>query len=142
MPEQYHKLYRSKNHRVVAGVCGGIAEYFETDPALIRVIFAFLSLIGAGGLLLYIILWAVIPENPMQNEEHEHAEKKHSAFVHEVADNIRRSHRHAHGTFGFIIILIGVLLLVNNLFPELGFHKYWPIFIILFGAAIMFRHNS
>lgn len=142
MTEQQHKLYRSKTHRVIAGVCGGIAEYFETDPALIRVIFVFLSLIGAGGLLLYVLLWAIIPENHMQNEEQSHSgDKKHSDFINEVANNMRNSHRHAHGMLGFIIIVIGVLLLVNNLFPELGFHRFWPIFIVLFGAAIMFKHN-
>ncbi len=56
------KLYRSSN-RVLAGVCGGIAEYFSVDPTLIRVLYATLSLFSAGfpGLLLYIILMILIP---------------------------------------------------------------------------------
>lgn len=56
------KLYRSSD-RIVAGVCGGIAEYFELDPTLIRVVYVILSLFSVAfpGLLLYIILMILIP---------------------------------------------------------------------------------
>lgn len=56
------RLYRSPN-RIVAGVCGGIAEYFELDPTLIRVVYVTLSLFSVvfPGLLLYIILMILIP---------------------------------------------------------------------------------
>lgn len=56
------KLRRSKKDRVIAGVCGGLGEYFSLDPVLFRVLFVFLAFIGAGGILLYILLWLVIPE--------------------------------------------------------------------------------
>ncbi|MDR2980576.1 MAG: PspC domain-containing protein [Bacteroidales bacterium] len=57
----YKKLYRSLNDKKIAGVCGGLGEYFNIDPTLIRVIFLALFL-GAGiGLLLYLILWLVVP---------------------------------------------------------------------------------
>ena len=56
------RLYRSPN-RIVAGVCGGIAEYFELDPTLIRVVYVILSLFSVAfpGVLLYIILMILIP---------------------------------------------------------------------------------
>ena len=56
------KLYRSSN-RILAGVCGGIAEYFDVDPTLIRVVYVFLSIFSVGflGLLLYIILMVLMP---------------------------------------------------------------------------------
>lgn len=62
------KLYRSSN-RILAGVCGGIAEYFDLDPTLIRVVFAVLSLFSAAfpGLLLYIILMILIPNYDQVN---------------------------------------------------------------------------
>jgi phage shock protein C len=58
------KLYRSSD-RIIAGVCGGIAEYFDLDPTLIRVLYVFLSLFSVGfpGLLLYIILMILIPNH-------------------------------------------------------------------------------
>lgn len=59
------KLYRSKEDRKIAGVCGGLAEYFGIDPTIIRVIAVLLLLPGGlPGLLPYIILWIVIPSQP------------------------------------------------------------------------------
>lgn len=57
------KLFRSSN-RVLAGVCGGIAEYFDIDPTVVRVVYAILSLFSVAfpGLLLYIILVIIIPD--------------------------------------------------------------------------------
>lgn len=58
------RLTRSRTERVVAGVCGGIAEYLGTDPTLIRIGFVLLSLLSAGfpGLLVYLVMWVVVPE--------------------------------------------------------------------------------
>lgn len=57
------KLYKSRN-RVVAGVCGGIAEYFGIDPTLVRIIWAILILCFGTGILAYIICAILIPEMP------------------------------------------------------------------------------
>ena len=58
------KLYRSKKNRKIAGVCGGIAEYFDIDPIIIRLITLILVLPAGGGLIAYIIAWIVVPEEP------------------------------------------------------------------------------
>jgi phage shock protein C len=58
------KLYRSKKDRWVAGVCGGLAEYLNVDPIIIRLIALLLVLSAGGGLLVYIIAWLVVPEEP------------------------------------------------------------------------------
>lgn len=55
------RLYRSESDRIIGGVCGGLAEYFDTDPSLVRLI-AIALFLGAGtGLLAYLIAWLVIP---------------------------------------------------------------------------------
>lgn len=57
------KLYRSVKDRKIAGVCGGIAEYTNTDPTIWRLLFVFLALPGgAPGIIPYIIMWIVVPE--------------------------------------------------------------------------------
>lgn len=68
------KLVRSAN-KVLAGVCGGIADYFDVDPTLVRVLYAVLSLFSAAfpGLLLYIILLLLIPEAD-HNDRYEDAQ--------------------------------------------------------------------
>ena len=58
------KLYRSKTNRQVAGVCGGLAEHFNVDATLIRVLFVVLAVLGGSGLLLYLAMWIIIPKEP------------------------------------------------------------------------------
>jgi phage shock protein PspC (stress-responsive transcriptional regulator) len=62
------RLYRSREDRKIAGVCGGLAEYFNIDPVLIRVIAVLLLLPGGvPGFLPYVILWIIVPNNPKQS---------------------------------------------------------------------------
>ena len=60
------KLYRSVTDKKVCGVCGGLAEYFDMDPTIIRLICAFAVLFAGCGLLAYIIAALVIPKKPME----------------------------------------------------------------------------
>ena len=60
------RLYRSHD-QMVGGVCAGVAEYFEIDPTLVRLVFAALTLFGVGSpVLVYLLLWAIMPEAPVE----------------------------------------------------------------------------
>lgn len=63
------RLYKSKRNEVIAGVCGGIAEYFNCDPTLIRLAWALFTALGGSGLIAYIVCAIVIPEQPNQLPE-------------------------------------------------------------------------
>ncbi len=56
------RLYRSRTHKSLAGVCAGIADYFGWDPTLVRIAWIALTLLGGSGILIYAILWLVVPE--------------------------------------------------------------------------------
>jgi phage shock protein C len=58
------KLYRSKANRQIAGVCGGLAEFFNVDTTLVRVLFVVLAVLGGSGLVLYVAMWIIVPEQP------------------------------------------------------------------------------
>ena len=60
------RVYRSKKRKMLAGVCGGIAEYFEIDPVLVRLLLVLLVLMGFAGIILYLVAWLIMPENPNQ----------------------------------------------------------------------------
>ncbi len=64
MPEDSRPLRRSRTNRQVAGVVGGLAEYFRVDPTLLRVIYVVGSIVSAAfpGLVVYLLLWLIIPE--------------------------------------------------------------------------------
>ncbi|HML20099.1 MAG TPA: PspC domain-containing protein [Aggregatilinea sp.] len=56
------RLYRSREERMFAGVCGGIAEYLDVDPTLVRLVFVALTLLGGPGFIIYIVLMLIVPE--------------------------------------------------------------------------------
>lgn len=60
-------LYRSRRYSMIAGVCGGLAEWLDWSPTAVRVLYVILSVVSAGfpGILVYIILWFVMPKRPV-----------------------------------------------------------------------------
>lgn len=56
------KLYRSRTNKMLAGVCGGLGEYFAIDPVLVRLLFAVSIVFGGAGLWVYIIAWIIMPD--------------------------------------------------------------------------------
>jgi phage shock protein C len=56
------RLYRTREGRIIAGVCAGLAAYFGVDPTLVRLAFAVLTIFGGAGILLYLVAWIVIPD--------------------------------------------------------------------------------
>ena len=61
---QTRKLYRSRTDRKLAGVCGGLAQYFNLDATLIRVLFVVLAVLGGSGLVIYLAMWIIVPNEP------------------------------------------------------------------------------
>jgi phage shock protein C len=61
---QTRKLYRSRTDRKLAGVCGGLAQYFNLDATLIRVLFIVLAVLGGSGLVIYLAIWIIVPDEP------------------------------------------------------------------------------
>lgn len=58
------RLYRSRTDKKIAGVCGGLAKYFDIDPVIVRLLWLFFVLLGGSGIILYIIAWIIIPLEP------------------------------------------------------------------------------
>ncbi len=59
--DEIKRLYRSPTDRKIAGVCGGLGEYFHCDPVIFRIIFLLLILLGGFGLILYLVMWFIVP---------------------------------------------------------------------------------
>ncbi len=62
------KLYRSRKNKILFGVCSGLAKYFGADPALVRILFIALAILKGYGIILYLILAILMPEEP--DEQH------------------------------------------------------------------------
>jgi len=64
--DQVKRLFRSRKNRVLGGVCGGLGDYLNTDPVLLRVLWVIFFFCGGMGLLAYILSWIIIPEEPIE----------------------------------------------------------------------------
>jgi phage shock protein C len=61
------KLYRSRRERIIGGVCGGLADYLEMDPTVVRLLFILLALLGGPGLILYLLMLFIVPVEPAED---------------------------------------------------------------------------
>lgn len=64
LPPPTTRLYRSRKNRIIAGVCGGLGDRFHIDPIWVRLIFILFFLAGGSSLLIYLILWLIVPLQP------------------------------------------------------------------------------
>lgn len=75
------RLYRSETNRQIAGVCGGLAEYFSIDTTLVRLAFILTTLLGGPGVIAYIVLWIVVPEESQIRFQDEMKHKNDNASI-------------------------------------------------------------
>mgnify|MGYP000994303320 CR=1 FL=1 len=122
------KLYRSKNQRVLGGVCGGLAEYFGLDVFLVRLLWVLLSCIGGTGLFAYLALWAIIPSE-------EAAWQSGGVIDLESPEDLAKRR----GAVGVALIVVGVVLLLEQFIPWFTWRNLWPLLIIGAGAWLLFQ---
>ena len=134
------RLYRSKVNKVFAGVAGGLAEFFGTDPVLIRVLFVLAVLFGGGGVLVYVILWIAVPEKPVffMDSNPPQAEKERGQEVSRPEQNNIIRKRTSDGLIGgLILIVVGIIFLIHRFIPEIEFKNIWPFAIIIAGVILL-----
>ena len=66
MSTEVRKLYRSRSERMIAGVCGGLGEFFGIDATLLRVLFVLLAVFGGSGIIIYLVTLIIVPEEPLK----------------------------------------------------------------------------
>jgi phage shock protein PspC (stress-responsive transcriptional regulator) len=81
------RLTRSRSDRILGGVCGGLGEYFDIDPALIRLGFVAALLFGGSGPILYLIAWLIIPSEGDIQEVEEGSEAESESVEERFSDN-------------------------------------------------------
>ena len=148
MVETSKKLYRSNKDYVIAGVCGGLADYLGIDPIIVRLVFLALVFGGGSGVFIYIVLAIIIPQEVRVATMIDRKEKVES-MAQEVKEKVKKvakeyredgNDRHHHNGLGWIVLLIGLYLLINQVIP--GWFRadlFWPVALILAGIYLMVR---
>ncbi|MBC8465393.1 PspC domain-containing protein [bacterium] len=62
--EELKRIYRSEDDRIIAGVCGGLGDYFNIDPVIVRIVMIAACFTGGSGLIIYLLSWFLIPRQP------------------------------------------------------------------------------
>ncbi len=138
-------LVRPRKERVIAGVAAGIARWLNIDPTLVRIIFILLAFAKGVGILLYIIMWLLMPEEKKEGANEFTAEVTAKAETRQVKANVninvpsdlQYGTRHPHWIDGLILVLVGIWLLVHNLSPF--FNQYTPLpgIIAILGFGVL-----
>jgi phage shock protein C len=140
------KLYRSSRDRMLGGVAGGLAEYFEIDSTLVRILFIITLFIGGTGILAYILLWIVVPEMPYHYQQTPATEEfpqtvDESAAPQADIDNylrIQEEKKKKRIVFaGIILIILGLIFLADNFIPRFNASDLFPLLIVAIGIGIL-----
>lgn len=156
------KLYRSKTEKVLSGVCGGVAEYFNIDVTLVRLIWVILTLPGLfPGIILYIVAAIINPEAPYgyeaPNDYHgtyEQTDSANSNSSYGEPNSAYSEFRSSHLSdgrnkflviIGIALIVVGGLTLFRDLLPSVWYtirKVLFPISIIILGIAIIYSASK
>lgn len=131
-----HKLQRSRTNKMLSGVCGGIGEYFNIDPTIVRIVYVFLALNYFGtALIVYLICSFVIPEDD---------------GIIDSDDYYKQNEKIRQNTPLFIgggLVIWGAFLLAKYLFPWFNIklmeiRKLWPALLIILGLYILYTSSK
>lgn len=157
------KLYRDEQHKTIGGVCAGLAEYFNVDVSVVRVVFVLCLLLKGIGFLPYIVLWIVLPKkpygynpnitfspgvdytnfNPNFNQTYNNGKVDYSVPPPSATGPFVPAPKKTSAAgliFGVVLIVLGGIFLLDqfDLFPDFDFEKTWPIILIAIGAMLIF----
>jgi phage shock protein PspC (stress-responsive transcriptional regulator) len=129
-------LYKSKDNKIIGGVCAGLGEYFNIDITIVRLIFVLLALTGGQMIIVYILGWIIIPSQ--KYEVSTAGEEQTDPEVVQERGNNRNL------IFGLILVLLGGGFLLENfnIWYWWDFGKLWPVLIITLGVVILTRAFS
>ncbi|QQL49170.1 PspC domain-containing protein [Mucilaginibacter ginkgonis] len=148
------KLYRDEFRKVVAGVCAGLSEYFDIDVSIIRVIFLLCLLLKGGGVLIYIVLWIVLPKKGLAripNSDSPIPPYTGSGFqdnapAYQQPPFIRNKKNPSTGALigGLIMIMLGAGFLLDQfkIIPDWDFEDWWPLILVVVGLVLIFSHRN
>jgi phage shock protein C len=131
------RLYRSRQHRVFAGVCGGFGEYFDVDPVFVRILAVILVFAHGIGLLAYLVALIAMPRAPLTSE----TEAQQTAAAEASVEVLPKPDPSPWRVYlpGLIFILLGVIFLMDHLFWWFHWHHVWPVLLIIAGGAMIWR---
>ena len=138
------KLQRDTRNKVIGGVCSGLANYFDIDVSLVRVLFVVMFLCASAGFWLYILLWLVMPAGiGGQTNYYVSPDGTTEVSPEESRDLVKEPIQNKGGLIaGLVLIGIGAVGLLNRYIPELNWSTAWPFLLIVLGIFLIVPKNK
>ena len=135
-------LYRSDTNKVIGGVAGGLGEYYDIDPTIIRIVFILLAVYGGSGIFIYLILWLLIPKKSQGHVDANKAIKENLAEMQSTARDLAKENN-SRKIVGIFLLVFGFVFLLDNFgVIDLGsIWRFWPVMLIIGGYLILVRHE-
>ena len=155
------KLYRDEYHRVFGGVCSGLAEYFEMDVVVVRLLYVFTCFMAGVGFIPYVILWIVLPKKgfmhnrfndptvdytvpppppgaPFNSAQGNAFGGSFGNFSHGF-EPMPRKKSNAGVIVGVVLIMLGAIILIDeyDIIPDFDFGRIWPVMLVVVGGALI-----
>jgi phage shock protein C len=139
------RLYRNKQTKLIGGVCSGLAEYFDIDPVLVRLLFVIFAFHPGLGVPAYIIMWIVVPVKkpdvvPAAAFDGAQSAPVSPATVSAGLSPETKSKRAS--IAGIVLIALGAIFLADNLIPAFCFGDLWPLIFIVLGGGLLWNSLS
>ncbi len=116
-------------------MCGGLAEYLDIDPALVRLIVLLLAFANGIGFIFYFVAWLVIPQEPVERRDSALSEETGEGGVQYSVDPHEK--RNSRIWVGIILIVTGVIFLMSNYMPWLSWSNLWPLILVAVGIYLI-----
>lgn len=158
MTKTEKRLVRTSKNKMLGGVAAGIGDYFDLDPNIIRFLFIVLTVFGGSGVLMYLLLWLLLPsdtsetsggrdtmrENIGQMKEtvQGFAEDIKKEVTPEKTDTEKKSK--SQGYLGVVLVVLGVgFLLINlGLLDMYVIRRFWPVLLVFLGVSLLSRNDN
>ena len=147
---------------MLGGVCGGLAEYFDVDTTIVRVVFVISLFLGGTGVLAYILLWIIVPEEPFyfnmpkdktqqeatgQSDSSTHNENTSQQSYSNTQSNFattweqqkQAQRRKRSSFFGVALVILGIIFLADTWIPHIHFTHFFPIILIAIGIGLIVK---
>ena len=151
------RLYKSRTDSLLGGVAGGVAEYLDADPSIVRVIWAILAIVTGGiFVVVYIVMWIVVPDAPASAAPVSAAPAAAAptdsgdagadsagpaaagpSVTSEPASPRRRSSGGGSLVFGLILVGLGAWFLIREYVPQIDTDLLWPIGLVVLGIVLV-----
>jgi len=135
------RLYRSRTHKVIGGVAGGIGEYLDIDPVLARILFIVALFAGGVGFLAYIIAWIIIPEQPRESTMTMPPDTQQPTMPPQPQQPSKPEEAPRRGSIvgGLVLLVLGLLFLGQNFLADFNFGDWWPLILVAIGVGLLYK---